>query len=300
MKGEEVFRAGVNAYLKAHAFGNVTAEDFWNAQAKASGKPIDRIMPTFIDQPGVPLIQIEAKQRGSADLRHPFAASILSRPRGLCPRFTRTLAGAGLHEVGWPASTGTPGAQCVLLTERTQTFKLQHLALPVIANAGEKGYYRVAYSPEVLSEFDRIAETALTPAERIGLVNDVWAMVSAGMSPVGDYPFPGRGPEERPPASRGGCLRGEAGNHRQGYGGGFRTGGLTARGSGICFALPPRNWAGNPAPAKASNCRACGPRCWPRWDKWAAILKCLPWRGGLPWVSRQSPRHRSIAGRHGG
>ena len=56
-EGEEVFRAGINAYLKAHAFGNVTAEDFWNAQAKASGKPIDRIMPTFIDQPGVPLVQ---------------------------------------------------------------------------------------------------------------------------------------------------------------------------------------------------------------------------------------------------
>ena len=86
-----------------------------------------------------------------------------------------------------PASTEAPGSQCALLTERTQTFKLQHLALPLIANAAEKGYYRVAYSPEVLSDFTRIAETALTPAERIGLVNDEWAMVSAGMSPVGDY-----------------------------------------------------------------------------------------------------------------
>ncbi len=186
-EGEEVFRSGVNAYLKAHAFGNVTAEDFWNAQAKASGKPIDRIMPTFIDQPGAPLIQIEAKREGDQ------TSVTLSQHRFFRDRAAFAQGSPELWQVpvcmrsARPASTGTPGAQCVLLTERTQTFKLQHLALPVVANAGEKGYYRVAYSPEDLSEFDRIAETALTPAERIGLVNDEWAMVNAGMSPVGDF-----------------------------------------------------------------------------------------------------------------
>ena len=57
----------------------------------------------------------------------------------------------------------------------------------MVANASQKGYYRVMYAPEVLSELDRIAETNLTPAERIGLVNDEWAMVSAGMIPIGDF-----------------------------------------------------------------------------------------------------------------
>jgi aminopeptidase N/puromycin-sensitive aminopeptidase len=45
----------------------------------------------------------------------------------------------------------------------------------------------VAYSPEALKDLDRVAEIALTPAERIGLIKDVWAMVNAGMRPVGDY-----------------------------------------------------------------------------------------------------------------
>ena len=149
-EGEEVFRSGVNAYLKAHAFGNVTAEDFWNAQAKASGKPIDRIMPTFIDQPGAPLIQIEAKKDGEQ------TSVTLSQHRFFRDRAAFAQGSPELWQVpvcmrsARPASTGTPGAQCVLLTERTQTFKLQHLALPVVANAGEKGYYRVAYSPEDL------------------------------------------------------------------------------------------------------------------------------------------------------
>ncbi|HWC19355.1 MAG TPA: M1 family metallopeptidase, partial [Terriglobales bacterium] len=54
--GPEVFRKGVNAYLAAHANGNATSADFWQAEAEASGKPVDKIMPTFVMQPGVPLV----------------------------------------------------------------------------------------------------------------------------------------------------------------------------------------------------------------------------------------------------
>jgi len=186
-EGEDVFRAGVNAYLKAHALGSVTAEDFWNAQAKASGKPIDKIMPTFIDQPGVPLIRVEAKKEG------PVTSVILSQSRFFRDRPAFAQGSPELWQVPVclrSAATPLPnvgGTQCVLLTERTKTFKLKNLALPVIANAAQKGYYRVMYDPAVLSEFSRTAESKLTPAERIGLVNDEWAMVSAGLTPVGSY-----------------------------------------------------------------------------------------------------------------
>ena len=186
-EGEDVFRAGINAYLKAHAFGSVTAEDFWNAQAEASGKPIDKIMPTFIDQPGVPLIRIETKKEGSV------TSVTLTQNRFFRDRATFAQGSPELWQVpvclrsgASPLASAAP-AQCVLLTERTQTFKLKNLSPPVIANAGQKGYYRVMYAPDVLSEFSRTAETKLTPAERIGLASDVWAMVSAGMTPIGNY-----------------------------------------------------------------------------------------------------------------
>ena len=186
-EGEEVFRAGVNAYLKAHAFGTVTSEDFWNAQSKASGKPIDRIMPTFIEQPGVPLIQVETKQEG-AQTSVTLTQRRFFRDRALFAQGSPELwqVPVCLRSAALPLAEAE-GGQCVLLTERTQTFQLKNLALPVIANAGEQGYYHVAYSPEDLSHLERIAETALTPAERIGLVRDVWAAISAGMSPAGDY-----------------------------------------------------------------------------------------------------------------
>ncbi len=62
--GPETFRAGVNLYLKEHAYGNATAADFWSAMARASKKPIDQIMPTFVMQPGAPYVDVEAKCEG--------------------------------------------------------------------------------------------------------------------------------------------------------------------------------------------------------------------------------------------
>jgi len=56
--GAETFKKGINAYLQAHAYGNATSEDFSKSIAASSGKPIERILPTFVNQPGVPLLNV--------------------------------------------------------------------------------------------------------------------------------------------------------------------------------------------------------------------------------------------------
>ena len=61
--GEETFRKGVHNYLAAHMYGNATAEDFWNAQTAASHKPVDKIMESFVVQPGEPILNFNAPQR---------------------------------------------------------------------------------------------------------------------------------------------------------------------------------------------------------------------------------------------
>ncbi len=186
-EGSEVFRAGINAYLKAHAYGSVTAEDFWNAQTKASGKPIDKIMATFIDQPGVPLVRVEAKKDGDV------TSVSLTQQRFFRDRAAFSQGSPELWQVpvclrsGATELSAASEVHCVLMTERNQTFKFKNLPPPIIANARQMGYYRVAYSPDVLSELSRNAEINLSPAERIGLLNDEWALVGSGMAPVGDY-----------------------------------------------------------------------------------------------------------------
>src|SRR5208282_542869 len=59
--GEDTFRAGVNSYISQHQYANATADDFWGAQARTSKKPVDKIMPTFVKQPGLPIVNVKAQ-----------------------------------------------------------------------------------------------------------------------------------------------------------------------------------------------------------------------------------------------
>ncbi len=55
-EGAETFRKGVHNYLAAHMYANATAEDFWNAQAEVSHEPVDRILSSFVSEPGEPVL----------------------------------------------------------------------------------------------------------------------------------------------------------------------------------------------------------------------------------------------------
>jgi len=64
--GEDTFRAGVNAYLQKHQYANATADDFWDAQAQTSKKPVDKIMPTWVKQAGLPIVNVKAQCSGNS------------------------------------------------------------------------------------------------------------------------------------------------------------------------------------------------------------------------------------------
>jgi puromycin-sensitive aminopeptidase len=186
--GPEVFRAGVNAYLQKHAYGNATAEDFWNQLAETSRKPVKEIMQTFVLQAGPPLVTVAARCEGEA------TDITLSQQRYF---YDRDLLNAGSDELWqvpvclkWPAAPQSGGemkTQCERLSEKRQSFQLSGCAPWVFANAGAKGYYRSAYDPETIHQLSAMAEEKLTPAERIAFLNDLWAMVRVGKSNIADY-----------------------------------------------------------------------------------------------------------------
>src|SRR5246500_323195 len=181
--GEETFRAGINAYLQKHQYANATADDFWSAQATTSKKPVDKIMPTFVTQAGVPIINVKAQCSGNS------TAVNLSQQRYYYDRSKFESPGDQLWQIPLclkgTATTGAP--KCELLTKKEETFTLPGCSNWVLANAGATGYYRVGYQPDAVRALAHDAETKLSPAERISLQNDVWASVRVGREPVGDY-----------------------------------------------------------------------------------------------------------------
>jgi aminopeptidase N len=178
--GEDAFRKGVNAYLEKHKYANATSEDFFAALTSASGKPVDRVMGTFVLQPGVPQLDVSTACSGN-------------RP-SVTLRQSRFLidgsASQGRERWQIPVCMKTPGSasSCVVMTEPTQTFPIGETCGPwVFANAGGRGYYRTVYSGDALKAIARDVQSSLTPAERLSLISDEWALVRAGRHTVDNY-----------------------------------------------------------------------------------------------------------------
>jgi aminopeptidase N len=173
--GEETFRKGVHAYLSAHEYGNATAEDFWNAQTATSHKPVDKIMESFVAQPGEPILTFGTPADGNFSVtQQRFFLSPSIHPD---PAQKWTL----------PVCFKTTDAQdCELATPETSSLKMPAAGL-LFANATGKGYYRSAYAPGQYADLATHAESNLTPPERISLLGDEWAQVRANKATVGDY-----------------------------------------------------------------------------------------------------------------
>ena len=176
--GGEVFRQGVHNYLEAHLYANATAEDFWNAQTANSHLPVDKIMSSFVTQPGVPLLTLSERQASGV----PISQSRF---------FLSSTATAG-RDQHWtvPVCLKTSGQPiCRVLTPEDSSIPLpMDVRFPMLyVNAGGKGYYRTAYTTKQYSAIVATAETALTPPEKIGLLGDRWALVRSGQGTVGEY-----------------------------------------------------------------------------------------------------------------
>ncbi|HZY62221.1 MAG TPA: M1 family metallopeptidase [Edaphobacter sp.] len=178
--GKEAFRQGVHNYLKAHLYANATAEDFWNAQTSTSHLPVDKIMSSFVEQPGVPLLTFSE-------------TSILGTPVTQSRFFlSPKAAAANQRQQEWtvPVCIKTSSKPlCGLLTPNDKTLPVPaDLSAPFFyANAGAKGYYRTLYTPEQVKAIEAKAETTLSAPERINFIGDRWALVPAGHSSIADY-----------------------------------------------------------------------------------------------------------------
>jgi aminopeptidase N len=169
--GEEPFRKAVNAYIERFQYGNARAEDFWGTLAAVTGRPVDRVMPTFVDQPGLPLVSVDVTCAGrGAEIR-------LSQDR-----YVRDPAAGGSAPQLWqiPVCLKTPSGTvtCEVLGEKEKTLPLDACPAWTIANAGARGYYRSALAPDVVREMAPEIGT-LTAAERMATLSDEWALARA-------------------------------------------------------------------------------------------------------------------------
>jgi aminopeptidase N len=172
--GEEKFREGINLYMRRNAFSNASSGDFAGAIDDATGGAVTEILASYVSQPGVPLVRVEsARCDGSGTI------VALSQSRFVLDAKRETESGL------WSIPVCFDKESCVVLRERTQTFRIPGCDQPLFANDEGFGYYITAYDPSVHKAFT--TGKALSASERMALMRDEWLLVRTGERKLDDY-----------------------------------------------------------------------------------------------------------------
>lgn len=178
--GDDDFRRGMKLYLTRHKYGNTFTEDLWAALSEASKKPVGSIMSGWTKQMGFPVIRVSARQEADKRILQ------LSQQRFLADgtKDENNTMWMVPIEIATSRSPTTPSKSFVLEGETAEVvlddirtdewFKM---------NPGQVGFYRTCYEPELLKHLvSAIDHQTLPPLDRLGLLDDLFALVQAGHS----------------------------------------------------------------------------------------------------------------------
>ncbi len=164
--GEEGFRAGVNRYLRTHAYGNTETGDLWDAiEAMNPDTPVRRLMDSWIWQPGYPLVTARLDGADLVLAQQRFAFGDTDDP---------SLWVVPLH------LRNGDDERKVLLDGAELRVPLAHPDAAVVVNAGGHGFVRVGYDAALRNRLDATTLPTLSTIERYNLVDDAWNEVVAG------------------------------------------------------------------------------------------------------------------------
>ena len=155
--GEKNFRNGLRYYLKKHSYKNTETLHLWQAFEKVSGKPVAKMMHNWTSKPGYPVVKAEIKNKKTSFSQKRFFASPIS---------ARKANKKNNRQTKWE--------------------------IPIIyknnkVNFGETGFFRTAYSKELLERLWKpIQNETLSARDRLGVIRDLFALSEAGLMPTTD------------------------------------------------------------------------------------------------------------------
>ena len=181
--GSEVFREGIQLYLRRHRERHATAADLWAALSEVSDQPVEKIIAPGRSRRAFRWSGSNART-ATAATRSRFDRSGSRRAPGASRRRGRALADSLGRTRRARQATATRAPSATSSRRPATAASGQGAALTwIYGNAGEAGFFRTLHGE---SEWeDLLAERAsLSPLERIGLVGNQWALARAGREPL--------------------------------------------------------------------------------------------------------------------
>ncbi|HTE48785.1 MAG TPA: M1 family metallopeptidase [Candidatus Paceibacterota bacterium] len=198
--GEKDFRDGLRYYLKKHSYKNTETLHLWEAFSKISKKPVAKIMHNWTSKPGYPVIKASIKN-GELNLsQERFFSSPISKRKTKDSTIwqvpiknsskkknsfsVQVSSQHALKSTDFLLCSRRHAAQCFAETIPSTNF-LKNFWLKI--NFGEAGFYRTAYSEELLEKLKMPVEKKLLSArDRLGIIRDLFALAEAGTIPTTD------------------------------------------------------------------------------------------------------------------
>ena len=171
--GEAKFQSGLKQYLSKHKYQNATGNDLWNEISKTSKMPVNKMVQTWLKQPGFPIVEI-SQNGDTLDIYQ-----------------SRFLMEQKKSKEKWliPISIGlTKESTHKLISKKSTKIKISKSQLGFVANLGRKGFYRVKYDDDLLLNLKLlVGENKVNPIDRWAIQNDLFALCVAGKEKLRNY-----------------------------------------------------------------------------------------------------------------
>ncbi|HET7370808.1 MAG TPA: M1 family metallopeptidase [Gammaproteobacteria bacterium] len=175
--GPEKFQQGMHNYLKQNAYGSANLEDFLTSISKAAGQDVGTAFKTFLNQPGLPLVEATLQMKDGKPTVHlvqsrylPLGSSGDTQGKSwdipVCMRY---------------AADGEATQQCYMLTEHSADVALEGDDLPewFMPNARGNGYYQWSLGNTGYQQLTQSLDQ-LTPVGQMSLAGSIEAAFHAG------------------------------------------------------------------------------------------------------------------------
>lgn len=224
--GENSFKKGLRLYLRKFKYGNAEGADLWRCIEAESGKPVSKMVTSWLTIPGFPVVHLSLKGNGlKLHARQERYVSYSGRKRSLSLSSSGSAlmppsrSSSGSPGASWPipfslrhAPDGRP-APTVLFSRRSIRVDLDAAgAKPgarraaakadagkpprkrrgttraIIANPGRTGFYRVRYDGAMMLDMLMLADSGRLGASDLwALQNDLFGMCVSGLASIRDY-----------------------------------------------------------------------------------------------------------------
>jgi aminopeptidase N len=177
--GDDSFKEGLKYYLKMNEYACASSSSMWESFEEVSDKPITRIMKSWIEQPGFPIVEVkrDGQKLMITQKRFTYLPNAYDQ-EWVMPITVRVFYG-----------NGETGSKTTLLDSKQGVIDMGRHVTSYKVNDRQAGFFRVKYNDERnMQELgNRVSRTALPSEDRWGLQNDLYALVKSGDASIDDY-----------------------------------------------------------------------------------------------------------------